>query len=102
MDKIGTDLQLLDWQKLDSWVTPREKFFRVAHYRMPRVDAKDFRGEVTGLVENRRTYTLDEIKALPKKEVIFTKGDGGPGNTFKRLSLSSRSDVWHARRFRQG
>jgi len=70
VDALG-DLQLLDWQRLDSWLTPREKFFNVGHYAMPRVEEKDYRLEITGLVENPRTYRLEDIRALPKKEVLF-------------------------------
>ena len=63
---------LLDWQDLDSWIIPNDKFFAVGHYGEPAVDASAFRLRLTGQVQNPRAYTLDEIKALPRKEVVFT------------------------------
>jgi DMSO/TMAO reductase YedYZ molybdopterin-dependent catalytic subunit len=63
---------LLDWQGLDSWITPNERFFAVSHYGTVDIDAKDFRLEIAGRVGRPRRYTLDELKALPRKEVVFT------------------------------
>lgn len=65
-------LKLLDWQSLGSWITPNEKFFAVGHYGEPVIDETDWRLEIGGWVQNPRHYTLDDIKALPKKEVVFT------------------------------
>ena len=64
--------QLLDWQNLDSWITPNDQFFAVGHYDEPEVAARDWKLEIKGLVKNARSYTLDEIKILPQKEILFT------------------------------
>lgn len=66
------DIGLLDWQQLDSWVTPSDKFFRIAHYGVPEVDPAGFKLELAGRVSSPRSYSLDELRALPKKEVAFT------------------------------
>ena len=71
VEEMGTDPNLLDWQSLDTWITPNQKFFRANHYKTPPVDAKSWKLEITGLVENPRVYTLDEIKTLPKKDLVF-------------------------------
>src|SRR5262245_12018494 len=71
---------LLDWQGLDAWITPSERFFAVDHFGPVAVDAKAFRLEIGGRVARPRSYTLDEIKALPRREVVFAlecSGNGG-------------------------
>lgn len=66
------DVSLLDWQQLDAWVTPADKFFHIGHYGIPEVDAAAFKLELGGLVANPRSYSLDELRAFPMKEVAFT------------------------------
>ena len=63
---------LLDWEKLDSWITPNEQFFNVAHFERPVIRAEDWTLELSGLVEHPLTLTLDELKARPRKETVFT------------------------------
>lgn len=60
------------WEDLDSWITPNEKFFRVAHYGVPPIDEAAWRLEVTGLVERPQAYTLADLRARPRSEVTFT------------------------------
>jgi DMSO/TMAO reductase YedYZ molybdopterin-dependent catalytic subunit len=62
----------LKWEALDSWITPNKQFFSIAHYNRPKIDASQWQLEITGLVKQPLTLTLDEIKALPQQEVIFT------------------------------
>ena len=70
-EEMGTDMNLLDRQSLDTWITPIRKFFRANHYKTPVIDAKRWRLEIAGLVDKTSSYSLDEIKALPKKDVVF-------------------------------
>ena len=60
------------WEDLDTWITPTDKFFRVAHYDQPQLEEKDWRLEVAGLVDRPRTYTLSGLRARPRAEVTFT------------------------------
>jgi DMSO/TMAO reductase YedYZ molybdopterin-dependent catalytic subunit len=62
----------LVWEQLDSRLTPNEKFFTVKHYNEPRLSPMDWRLDVTGLVARPRTFTLDELKAMPRQTVEFT------------------------------
>src|SRR5207247_11307537 len=64
--------QLLDWEKLDSWLTPNDRFFTVAHYGMPAIAEPEWRLEVGGLVRRPVTLTLGELRARPRQEVTFT------------------------------
>jgi DMSO/TMAO reductase YedYZ molybdopterin-dependent catalytic subunit len=63
---------LLQWEQLDSWLTPNNKFFTVGHYNKPSIDEKNWTLEVTGLIRRPVIITLAELKARPRQEVIFT------------------------------
>ena len=63
---------LLDWNELDSFITPNDKFFNVSHYNKPEVDPETWRLEVSGLVENPLMLTIENIKTRPKQDVTFT------------------------------
>ena len=69
----------LHWPDLDSWITPNEKFFAVSHYGVAKVSAKDYRLEISGLVERPRSLSLDEIKSLPKVTETVTLECSGNG-----------------------
>jgi DMSO/TMAO reductase YedYZ molybdopterin-dependent catalytic subunit len=63
---------LLVWEELDSWLTPANKFFVVAHYPIPTIDAASWRLGITGLVAAPRSLSLAELKGRPRREVTFT------------------------------
>ena len=63
---------LLDWEALDSFMTPNEKFFRVSHYNRPIIDEADHLLQLEGLVDQPRSFTLAQLKQLPRQEVVFT------------------------------
>ncbi len=69
---INPERPTLPWDQTTSWITPKEHFFFVAHYGYPEVNAAAWRLEVAGLVENSRTFTLDELKARPATEFAAT------------------------------
>lgn len=66
------DMNLFNWEELDSWITPTEKFFRAVHYGIPNIDPDSFKLEINGLVKTPRSFTLEEIKSLPSHDVEFT------------------------------
>lgn len=68
-DAVANQLQ---WEQLNSWLTPNDKFFSIAHYNRPVIDAERWKLEVGGLVKRPRTFTLNELKARPRQEVVFT------------------------------
>lgn len=69
----------LDWETLDAWITPQDQVFNVQHYDIPEVDAGEFKLDVTGLIDTPKTFTLEEIKALPKQEQLMTLECSGNG-----------------------
>ncbi len=71
----------LDWETLDQWLTPQDQVFSVQHYGIPEFGVENFKLEITGLVDNRATLTLDEIKALPKKDQLMTLECSGNGSS---------------------
>lgn len=68
----GRVTNLLDWEALDSWITPPDQFFSVAHYGYPEVAVDDWRLEITGLVENPLTLTMADLQTWPRQELDFT------------------------------
>ena len=58
--------------RLDSWITPNDKFFGVGHYEWPAIDAATWRLDVAGQVGAPLGYTLNDLKARPRQEVTFT------------------------------
>lgn len=61
----------LDWEHLDSWLTPNDEFFTVKHYFQPDLSPVDWRLNVGGLVAHEQTLSLADLKALPKHDVTF-------------------------------
>jgi DMSO/TMAO reductase YedYZ molybdopterin-dependent catalytic subunit len=80
----------LEWEKLDSFITPNDKFFSITHFDRPMIDPAAYGLRVGGLVNRSLTLSLADIRARPKQEVTFTiecSGnhgfpffDGGIGN----------------------
>ena len=68
----GVVENLPTWEELGSWLTPTDKFFRVAHYNKPVIEEKGWNLQVDGLVKQPMTLSLPALKARPRKEVIFT------------------------------
>ena len=69
----------LDWETLDSWLTPQDQVFDVKHYGEPTVDPQQYRLQITGLVERPRSFSLQEIRALPRKDQLMTLECSGNG-----------------------
>jgi DMSO/TMAO reductase YedYZ molybdopterin-dependent catalytic subunit len=62
---------LLDWQQLDSYNTSNDRFFAVGHFGVPEIDRRSWQLELGGRIDEPRSYTLEDLKTLPKKEVVF-------------------------------
>jgi DMSO/TMAO reductase YedYZ molybdopterin-dependent catalytic subunit len=73
--------RMLDWETLDSWLTPQDQVFSVSHYDVPQVEPRDYSLEITGLVERPRRLNLDEIRALPRSDQLMTLECSGNGSS---------------------
>jgi DMSO/TMAO reductase YedYZ molybdopterin-dependent catalytic subunit len=62
----------LDWEQLDSWVTPNDEHFVIKHFNEPALTEADWTLEVSGLVSQPMSLTLEDIKARQRAEVTFT------------------------------
>ncbi len=65
-------VQQLDWEQLDSWLTPEDQFFVIKHFNLPELSERAWRLEIGGLVERPMTLTLADLKARERQEVTFT------------------------------
>lgn len=68
-DILGTPLK---WEDLDSWIVSNDVFFTVKHFSLPQIDQQAWRLDLTGLVAQQLTFTLDDLIARPSQEVTFT------------------------------
>jgi len=69
----------LDWETLDSWITPQDQVFSVQHYGIPEFSTEDHQIEITGLIEKPKTFTLDQLRDLPKVDQLMTLECSGNG-----------------------
>ncbi|MCX4243803.1 molybdopterin-dependent oxidoreductase [Paraliomyxa miuraensis] len=60
-------------------LSPVEGYFRRDRHRHPRVDPQTYRLEVSG-VASPRSFTLDELRALPQEERVLVMECAGNGN----------------------
>jgi DMSO/TMAO reductase YedYZ molybdopterin-dependent catalytic subunit len=60
-------------------VTPNEAYFRRDRHRHPRIDPQTYRLEITG-VARPRTFTLDELRAMPWEHRVLVMECAGNGN----------------------
>ena len=67
--KAYGELNRLDWQKSNEWITPNDQFFWVSHYNRPVIQPDEYRLEITGLVRHAKVYTLQELKRRKRQEV---------------------------------
>lgn len=77
---------LLNWEALESRVTPANNFFYVSHYGIPKpLPEASWRVELGGLVARPRSLSLADLKARDRHEVEFTlecSGNNGTGLAF--------------------
>jgi DMSO/TMAO reductase YedYZ molybdopterin-dependent catalytic subunit len=65
-------VQQLDWETLDSWITPNDQFFVIKHYDEPVIDAATWTLQIDGRVSNPLALTLDDLQTRERSEVTFT------------------------------
>lgn len=80
IDEPRTPPNRLDWEVLEDWLTPQDQVFSVQHYGVPEFDYAAFRLEIGGMVKRPRVLTVDELRGLPKHEVVTTLECAGNGS----------------------
>jgi DMSO/TMAO reductase YedYZ molybdopterin-dependent catalytic subunit len=61
-----------EWESLDAWTTPNDQFFSITHYNSPEIEVADWSLEISGMVGNPMTLTMDDLLAWPRMELDFT------------------------------
>jgi DMSO/TMAO reductase YedYZ molybdopterin-dependent catalytic subunit len=77
------DRRIIDIRHIDGALTPRDKFFTTQHYGHPALDGGAYRLRVAGLVDRPLSLSLDELRGLPGRELVFgfeCSGNRGPLN----------------------
>lgn len=67
----------LRWEEFDSLLAPNDRFFLVGRYGFPAIARQTWTLNVTGRVRHSLTLTLDQIKARPRREVVYTMDCSG-------------------------
>lgn len=65
------DRRLLDVRTITGPLTDRNHFFTTQHYGHPVIDPATFRLSVTGLVRRPLSLSLDEIRTMPSRDLVF-------------------------------
>ena len=77
------DRRIIDVRYIDGPITPRDQFFTTQHYGHPAIDGASYRLKVLGLVDRTLSLSLDDLRGMPSRELIFgfeCSGNGGPLN----------------------
>jgi DMSO/TMAO reductase YedYZ molybdopterin-dependent catalytic subunit len=82
------------WERLDTYITPAERFFNVNHYGQPTsLDESTWRLEIAGLVARPLSLTVADIRARHRREVDFTVECSG-NNGFPNFSSAVGNARW--------
>ena len=77
------DRRIIDIRMIDGVITPSNQFFTTQHYGHPSVDGSAYRLQVSGLVNQSLSLSLDDLRGMESRELVFgfeCSGNGGPLN----------------------
>ena len=93
LNEPNTPPARLDWVGLKDWLTPQDQVFNVQHYSVPEIAPEDYQLTITGAVENPRTYSLEQLRALPSVRQPMTLECAGNGAS-KGFSNAVYNSEW--------
>ena len=70
---------MVNWEELESWITPAEDFFTVQHYGVPDADSASWQIGIEGMVANPAVLTLGQIRGRAAQRTIATLECAGNG-----------------------
>ena len=80
----GAERRIIDIRNIDGVIyPPADQFATTQHYGHPVVDGATYRLHVSGLVNEALSLSLDDLRAMPSKDLVFgfeCSGNGGPVN----------------------
>ena len=69
-------------------ITPVKHFFVRCHTMIPQVNLAEWKLEIAGLVEHPLSFTLSDLKKLPRAELVSVLECAGNGRAFYRPSVA--------------
>lgn len=67
---------------LDSWITPRARFFVRSHFYIPQIDLARWQLTIGGLVAKPLELSLEQIRRMPQIERVVTLECAGNGRAY--------------------
>jgi DMSO/TMAO reductase YedYZ molybdopterin-dependent catalytic subunit len=77
------ETRIIDIRTIDRAFTPNDRFFTTQHYGHPQIDLATYRLRVNGLVDRPLSLSIEELRALPGRDLVFgfeCSGHRGPAN----------------------
>ena len=77
------DRRIIDIRMIDGVFTPRDQFFTTQHYGHPVIDGNSYRLRVSGLVDQALSLSVEDLRAMESRELVFgfeCSGNRGPLN----------------------
>jgi DMSO/TMAO reductase YedYZ molybdopterin-dependent catalytic subunit len=84
--------RFLDIRKIDGPFTPKDQFFTTQHYGHPEVDPAAFRLKITGLVNQTKSLSLEELRRMTPVELVA--GFECSGNSRRPIQGLSSNGRW--------
>ena len=75
--------RIIDVRQIDGPFTPNDQFFTTQHYGHPGVDVDAYRLRISGLVDTPLELSMDDLRAMPSRDLVFgfeCSGNRGPLN----------------------
>ena len=66
----SAEVRVLDIRTIDGPFTPADRFYTIQHYGHPAVDAAAFRLTISGLVNQPKAFSLQDLRSMPGVELI--------------------------------
>jgi DMSO/TMAO reductase YedYZ molybdopterin-dependent catalytic subunit len=85
-------VRFLDIRKIDASPTPPDQFFTTQHYGHPQVDGASFRLKVTGLVNQPKDLSIDDLRRLGETDLVA--GFECSGNSGRRVQGLASNGRW--------
>ena len=76
------------------WITPIDRFFVRCHTYTPTVNLSEWSLKIDGVVDHPLTLTMDDLKKLPRVELVGVLECAGNGRAFTNPMSQARSGPW--------
>jgi DMSO/TMAO reductase YedYZ molybdopterin-dependent catalytic subunit len=80
----------------DSWITPIERFYVRSHHYTPTVNIAEWRLKIDGEVQQPITLTIDDLKKMPRVELVSVMECAGNGRALFEPPVAGAQWVYGA------